>query len=266
MRYGVISDVHANLPALDAVLSRLGRIGVDACVCAGDLVGYGPQPNECVETIRRLGVPSVAGNHDLIAIGTLSDDRCERMARTSLRWTREALDDASREYLAQLPRHLELPGGVVVTHGSLDDPQEYVLNSDHAAAQLMRLARLHPEASILIVGHTHRAFAGDAVAARLGRSGQGSVDLDGAGRWLFNPGAVGQSREALTRARFMVLDLERRQATFHAIRYDVRRTRALLRRERLPAASVHLPPWRAKNLLRPAIRAIRRTRARAARR
>jgi predicted phosphodiesterase len=262
MRYGVISDVHGNLPALDVVLSALHGIGVDAYVCAGDLVGYGPQPNECVETIRQLGAVSVAGNHDLMAIGALSADRCERIARNSLRWTRAVLDDATREYLAQLPRHLELPEGVVVTHGSLDDPQEYILNSDQAGRQLARLAELHPDASILILGHTHRAFASNGDGACLGSSGAQSVALDGAGPWLFNPGAVGQSRESLIRARFMVLDLERRRATFHAVRYDVRRTRALLRRERLPAASVHLAPWRVKKLLGPVIGPIRRAQAR----
>jgi predicted phosphodiesterase len=258
VRYGVIADVHGNMPALEAVLEALGRIGVDAYACAGDLVGYGPEPNECVEVVRRLGAECVAGNHDLIALGELSEDRCERFARESLRWTRAALDDATRDYLARLPRRLELPGGVVVAHGSLDDPQEYVLRVDQAAVQLDRLAETHPQAGILVVGHTHRAFASDGASA----TRRGRVTLDGSDRWLLNPGAVGQSREALVRARFMVLDLERREAAFHAIRYDVRRSRALLRRHDRPTRSVHLPPWRLKALLRPAIRVVRRAQAR----
>ncbi len=258
----MISDVHANLPALEVVLSELRDMGVDAYACAGDLVGYGPQPNECVEVIRQLGAACVAGNHDLIALGQLSEDRCERLARKSLRWTREALDDRARDYLSQLPLQLELPGGVVVTHGSLDDPQEYVLDVDRAATQLGRLAESYPAARILVVGHTHRAFACDGVTARPRVGPRQRVALDAAGRWLLNPGAVGQSRERLMRARFMVLDLEQRRATFHAVRYDVRRSRALLRREGLPARSVHLAPWRLKVLLRPAIRALRSVRAR----
>src|SRR5215208_6143592 len=115
MRYGVISDVHGNL----AALAELRGLSVDAYACAGDLVGYGPQPNECVDAVRRLGAASVAGNHDLIAVGALSEDRCERLARNSLRWTREALDADTRTFLAGLPRRLALPGGVVVAHGSL---------------------------------------------------------------------------------------------------------------------------------------------------
>jgi predicted phosphodiesterase len=258
VRYGLISDVHGNLPALEAVLAELQRLRVDAYACAGDLVGYGPQPNECVEAVRRLGAAAVTGNHDLIAVGALSADRCERLARDSLRWTRDALDDDTRDFLARLPRRLELPGGVVVTHGSLDDPQEYVLRVDQAAAQLRRLAEELPSARILVLGHTHRAFVTDGALASPRIGTQRGVPLRGTGRWLLNPGAVGQSRERRVRARFAVLDLEREEATFHAIRYDVPRTRALLRRQNLPARSVHLAPWRPKALLRPAIRVGRR--------
>ena len=260
VRYGVISDIHGNLPALEAALAALRRSGVDAYACAGDLVGYGPQPNECVEAVRELGAATVAGNHDLIALGELSEDRCERLARDSLRWTREALDDASRSYLAGLPRRVELAGGVVIAHGSLDDPQEYILRVDQAAAQLGRLADAHPSARLLVVGHTHRAFASDGTSPTPRIGGHRRVALSPAERWLLNPGAVGQSREPRVRARFMVLDLEQGEATFHAVGYDVRRARALLRQLGLPARSIHLPPWRAKVLLRPAIHAARRFR------
>jgi predicted phosphodiesterase len=261
VRYGVISDVHGNLPALDAVVTALRHIGVDAYACAGDLVGYGPEPNECVEAIRGLGATTVAGNHDLIAVGALSEDRCERLARESLRWTRAALDDRTRDYLTRLPRHEKLPGGVVIAHGSLEDPQQYVLSVHETAVELGQLAEAHPESQILVVGHTHRPLACDGHAARQLVRGA-PVRLDADRRWLLNPGAVGQSREARLRARFMVLDLESREATFYAVSYDARRVRGLLRQAGLPTRSIHLPPWRPKALLRPASRAARRWQAR----
>jgi predicted phosphodiesterase len=261
VRYGVIADVHANLPALESVLSVLGELEVDAYVCAGDLVGYGPQPNECVEAIRRLGATCVAGNHDLIATGALPDDRCERLARESLHWTRSALDQESRDFLSGLPRRAELDGGVVLAHGSLDDPQEYIFRVDRAETELRRLAETHPAGRVLIVGHTHRPFASDGKIASPRFGATTSVPLDGAVRWLLNPGAVGQSREARVRARFLLLDLKRQRADFLAVQYDVGRTRALLRRNRLPTGSVHLAPWRPKSLLRPMIRVARRARA-----
>src|SRR5262245_5523490 len=266
MRYGVISDVHANLPALEVVVAELERAGVDAYACAGDLVGYGHHPNEWLALVPHLDVACVAGNHDLIVPATLSGYGCDRVARESLRWTREALDDSAREYLDGLPSRLELPGGLVLAHGSLDDPEEYVLRPEQATVQLGRLAELYPATSILVLGHPHRAFAFDGATAAPRLNAQRDLALDGAARWLLNPGAVGQSREPLVRARFMVLDLERRTATFRAVRYDVGRSRALLRREGLPAGSVHLPPWRLKAVLRPAIRVARRTQARVLRR
>src|SRR4051812_35572064 len=98
---------------------------VDAYLCAGDLVGYGPHPDECVSTIAGLGALCVAGNHDLIAIGRLSDARCERLARRTLEWTREVLTPATCAYLRQLPQTLT-HAEVVVTHGSLHDPETHV--------------------------------------------------------------------------------------------------------------------------------------------
>ena len=263
MRYGVISDIHGNLPSLEAALGELERANVDAYACAGDLVGYGPQPNECVEVVARLGVHCVGGNHDLIAVGALSDARCERIARESLRWTSAVLADTTRGFLSALPGRLELPGGLVLAHGSLDDPQEYVLNTEQAAVQLARLRDLFPDANILVLGHTHRAFASDGSSRSLSLGTARPIVLSGAPRWVLNAGAVGQSRERSIRARCLVLDLERREATFHAVRYDVRRTRTLLRSAGQPTGAVHLPPWRLKALLRPAIRLVRTAQARA---
>src|SRR5437764_6702900 len=109
----------------------LRRAGVDAYICAGDLVGYGPHPNECVEVTAELSGLTVAGNHDLIALGVLSDDRCIPLARDSQRWTQDVLRDDVRAHLASLPRNVVVPG-VVVAHGSLDDPQEYVRHDAQA--------------------------------------------------------------------------------------------------------------------------------------
>src|SRR3954447_4441079 len=103
MRYGLISDIHGNLSALRAVLAVLTREEVDGFLCAGDVVGYGPQPNECVEVIAQLDGAGVAGNHDLIALGRLGEDGLSRLARRSLAWTRDVLAPEARDWLARLP-------------------------------------------------------------------------------------------------------------------------------------------------------------------
>lgn len=239
MRYGVLADVHGNLDALRAVLLALERHGVDRYLCAGDLVGYGPYPNECIEALAALPATCVAGNHDLIALGLLSDGRCIELARRSLRWTRQVLGADERAFLAALPRTATAAGGVVVAHGSLDDPQEYTTTRPQALAQLERIEH-RDGARALVLGHTHRPLAFGRSSGWLRADGASSLPPNDA--VLLNPGAVGQSRELRARARFAVLDLAAREARFFAIRYDVDACRAALRSVGLSPRSCHLRP------------------------
>ncbi|MDP9293366.1 MAG: metallophosphoesterase family protein [Actinomycetota bacterium] len=240
MRYGVISDIHANLHALDSALAFLATQGVDGYLCAGDLVGYGPLPNE---TVRRvLGLPGrcVAGNHELIVLGRLTDERCTPLAQASLRWTRKVLDDEARALLSQLPLDARVQN-IALHHGSIGDPQEYVLRDAQALACIQELERAEPGADILILGHTHRPMAVGARRGSLLRGSTGAVSLPQGESIVLNPGAVGQSRSADARARVMVLDLAARVATFHALPYDVAACRQALRERGLPPASCHVP-------------------------
>jgi predicted phosphodiesterase len=244
MRYGVISDVHANLHALDAALDFLSTQEVDRYLCAGDLVGYGPLPNECVQRVRELDAACVAGNHDLIALGRLSDERCIPLARASLRWTRAELDDGSRAFLESLPPRATAPGAAVA-HGSLSDPQAYVLTDEQVRACLHDLDRFAPDVRILVLGHTHRPMAVGLRSGRLLRQATGPVSLPPGEAVVLNPGAVGQSRDSDPRARVMVLDTEAGMATFHAVAYDEEACRRTLAERGLPPASCHLvrSPW-----------------------
>jgi putative phosphoesterase len=240
MRLGLISDIHANLHALDAAIAALRREGVDRFVCAGDLVGYGPFPNECVERVASLDAVTVAGNHDLIALGRLSDDRCIPLARNSLRWTRDALRDDARRYLAALPLRIQIGSETVMAHGSLDDPQEYVSQPSQAVAQLEQLSAEFPGARLLILGHTHRPRAHTANGMLLDL--RTPTSLAEGSLALINPGSVGQARERAALARFALLDLEIGQATFMSAAYDTAACRTALRRLGLPAGSCHLAP------------------------
>ncbi len=240
MRYAVLADVHANLHALRAAVQFLERERIDAYVVAGDLVGYGPMPDECVEAVADLGATCVAGNHDLIALGRLSDDRCIPLARRSLRWTRETMSEDTREYLAGLPSTAGVPGGVAIAHGSLDDAREYTTEPGQAVAQLARLDAEHAGSRLLILGHTHRPWACSGAGHVLHPGAGGLLDLSDVDRCLLNPGAIGQSRERRVRSRFLVLDLERQNAAFHAIEYDVDGCRRALRERGLPPGSYRL--------------------------
>jgi predicted phosphodiesterase len=257
MRYGVISDIHANLHALDATLAFLATQDVDGYLCAGDLVGYGPLPNECVRRVLALGGPCVAGNHDLIALGRLSEARCIPLAQESLRWTREVLDDDARTLLSGLPLEATVDR-IAIHHGSARDPEEYVVTETQALATLDDLRDVAPQADILILGHTHRPMAVGRRRGSLLRGGEGTVSLPPDEPVVLNPGAVGQSRSRDGRARAMVLDLAERVATFHAVEYDVAGCREALRRRGLPPDSCHRPRSRAQETLGAVKRGVRR--------
>ncbi|MGH3587005.1 MAG: metallophosphoesterase family protein [Pseudonocardia sp.] len=243
MRIGLLSDVHANLFALRAAITRLRAEGVDAWVCAGDLVGYGPHPNECVETIAELRPTCVAGNHELMLLGALPDTRAGRLARHTIAWTRDAVRADVRAYLAALPRTASTPH-LVLAHGSPDDPEEYV-RTDARAAQLLRSV---PDGRLLVLGHTHRPWLHEAGTGTTFPTAAGDTDvpLTAGTRHLVNPGAVGQSRarEPTPLARFALVDLDHAQVRFFAEPYDVAATRAALRAHRLPADAPHIRPGR----------------------
>jgi predicted phosphodiesterase len=256
MRYAVLADIHGNLQALTAVLEEMEHHAIDRWVVAGDLVGYGASPNECVEIVAGLGATCVAGNHDLIALGRLSEERCIDLARESLRWTREVLGAEARSFLEALPVTATAPGGLVVAHGTLDDPQRYTSTPKQARAQLAELSA-RPGARVLVLGHTHRPLA---VSAEAHEPARGRLRLPAGEPIVLNPGAVGQAREILARARAMVLDLDAGDAAFLRLPYDVAGCRAALRAAGLSTRSCHLPPSPRRAASRLASAGLRRAR------
>jgi predicted phosphodiesterase len=231
VRVAVISDIHSNLHALDAVLAAIDADPPDALWCLGDLVGYGPKPNECCARVRERAAVCLAGNHDLAVRGTIDLADFSGDAGDAARWTREVLDPDALEYLLAL-EPAGTAEGVALFHGSARDPVwEYVLSERSAAATL-----LATEAPLVLVGHSHAAIQvslrADALAGGLAPDGT-ELDLGGA-RWLLNPGSVGQPRDGDPRAAYLVLDLDARRAAFRRVEYDVARTQAEMRRLGLP--------------------------------
>ena len=233
MRVAVISDIHGNWHALEAVLAEVERERPDLVWCLGDLVGYGPQPNACCREVAARAHVCLVGNHDLAVLGALELAEFAPDAAHAAEWTRAVLSDEARRYLARLEPSA-VAEGIELYHGSPRDPVwEYVLSADVALASLRRTA-----APVVLVGHSHVALA-----IGLGEDGaEGGLAPDGTevkvsgGRWLLNPGSVGQPRDGDPRAAYLLLDLGGGRARFRRVAYAVERTQAEIREARLPDA------------------------------
>jgi predicted phosphodiesterase len=230
MRVAVISDVHGNLHALEAVLEAIGKERVDEIWSLGDDVGYGPLPNECCYTIEQRAAISLAGNHDLAAIGELSLTEFAPAAADAISWTREHLSERARAYLASLAP-MSRVHGCELFHGSPEEPVwSYVLTG----AEIEQAFALTTE-PLVLVGHTHLALVASLtreIEYDLAAAGT-AVDL-GSGRWLLNPGSVGQPRDGDPRAAYLLLDLDAAKAEFKRVDYPIERTQTEMRERMLP--------------------------------
>jgi len=231
VRVAVITDIHANYHALEAVLAAIDSEEPDEIWCLGDVVGYGPQPNECCAAVRERADVCLVGNHDLGSLGRLELDDFSNDAAFAARWTNTVLEDESRRFLEALD-----PSGaaesVALYHASPRDPiWEYVLSPEVAAAAFET-----DPSSLILVGHSHvplsLKLAGGRVEGGLAPGGT-EVALDEA-RWLLNPGAVGQPRDGDPRAAWLLLDLEAGSASFRRTEYQVELTQAKIREHGLP--------------------------------
>ena len=244
MRLAILSDIHANLPALEAVLADIEGAGLGELWCLGDVVGYGAQPDECTRLVKERCDLCLVGNHDLAVLDELDISAFSPAAAEAVRWTRETADSATLEFLRELEPADETRD-VALYHASPRDPVwEYVLWPDQAAECIAIQA-----ARVSLIGHSHVALffvMGEDNRPQLSRSvelddaargaqaGAGTrLDLSG-GRWLVNPGSVGQPRDGDPRAAWLELDTDSWEATYHRVEYEIDRAAAAIERTDLP--------------------------------
>ena len=232
MKALIVSDVHSNLEAFEGVIRDAeSRGGFDQIWSLGDLVGYGPDPEGCIELIRQYDHRGVAGNHDLASIGELSLEAFNPHAAAANQWTTTRLTDELRDYLGGLELKLELDEFTVV-HGSPRDPiWEYVVSTPAAVASF-----LHFDSYWCLVGHSHIPFI-----CRPAENGAVFLDfpLDtpvalGTDRLIVNPGGVGQPRDGDPRASYAVYDSEAGTVMHHRTEYDIPATQEKMRQHHLP--------------------------------
>jgi predicted phosphodiesterase len=249
MRLAILSDIHSNLPALEAVLADVAEAEPERIWCLGDVVGYGAQPDECARLVSEACELSLIGNHDLAVLGELDVESFSGAAAAAVEWTRENADPDTLRFLRGLEPAAERPD-LALYHASPRDPVwEYVLWPDQAAQCIAVQAR-----RVSLIGHSHVALfftvaapgpdtddtgepptsRGAREEARGAQAGAGTRLELGEGRWLINPGSVGQPRDGDPRAAWLELDTDEWSATYHRVPYEIDRAAAAIAATDLP--------------------------------
>ena len=233
MRVAIVSDIHGNRHAFEAVLEALRGEGPDEVWCLGDLVGYGADPDACVALARKHADVCLAGNHDLAVTGALPIDEFSSGAAAAAEWTQEVMEPVNVTYLRGL-RPTDQREGVGLYHASPRDPVwEYVLS-----ALLAELSLSGMRERVGLIGHSHVALAftrpPDGPVSGERRYPGEEADLGGDSGWLLNPGSVGQPRDGDPRAAWLLLDLDSERATWQRTEYDVEGAAAAIRAAGLP--------------------------------
>jgi diadenosine tetraphosphatase ApaH/serine/threonine PP2A family protein phosphatase len=231
MIIAILSDIHANLEALEAVVADARGEGADRFACLGDVVGYNADPVACVDLVRALPcLPCIRGNHDEMAAGDRALLGINSMAFTAMTWTRLQLDDERRSWLGGLPLFHEEPDAVYV-HASLDDPAgwHYVHDAKEAAANFA-----HQSRRVCFIGHSHQpgGWRDDGSSVKKGQGESFTIADDD--RWLVNVGSVGQPRDHDPRASYALYDIEAGTVRLRRVSYDVGAAQAKILAAGLP--------------------------------
>ncbi len=237
MKYLIISDLHSNLEALSAVLAQVKRKRFDRVLVLGDLVGYGANPNQVIDIIRRMKQAVVIrGNHDKVASGLETGENFNRAAMQSALWTRQKLTHDNRSFLARLPQGpVVVDGEMVVSHGTPIDEDAYIF-SDYDAYEVFQAFDFR----ICFFGHTHLPVIYAVNNQRLytfrPNGDRVKIDLVDGFKYMINPGSVGQPRDKNPLASFAIFDSESRTITFKRVEYSIPKTQDKIMKAGLPSS------------------------------
>jgi diadenosine tetraphosphatase ApaH/serine/threonine PP2A family protein phosphatase len=236
VRYLVLTDIHANLEALQACAADAKVRRYDEVLVLGDVIGYGPDPNGVCDYLRGLTLRAIVrGNHDKVALGMEHADGFNPAARNAARWTLESLTPENRSWVAALPMGpTEVDDLLLICHGAPFDEDTYIFDELDAIRALTSAER-----PLCLFGHTHYAIAFRLTANGLsvvgpGADGQGEIALENGGRYLVNPGSVGQPRDGDPRAAYAIVDTKRRQVEMYRVVYPIEITQEKMLQAGLP--------------------------------
>ncbi len=230
MRYGIVSDIHSNLEAFEAVLDALSKEKIDRYICVGDIVGYGADPRACIKKVRQLNIVTVLGNHDAGCIGFTDLSYFNEHAKAAVIWTKEILNQSDLEYLKTLRLVIEM-GDFTLVHGTLDNPEafHYMLDTYRALRSFDAM-----KTRILFVGHSHVPGIFEYKKDNLKYFYQKKIKPSENAKYIVNTGSVGQPRDGDSRASFVIYDTDQNEIYIKRIEYDIEKARKKILKTDLP--------------------------------
>ncbi|NIR51685.1 metallophosphoesterase family protein [candidate division KSB1 bacterium] len=230
MKYAIISDIHGNLEALESVLTEIEKHYVDSLLCLGDVVGYGPNPNECVEVIRDKAEVILAGNHDYAPLGKLDLSYFNPWARNAIEWTADQLSESSKEFLLSLPLKMNLNGFTIVHSTPLNPEQwNYIITIGDAVRNFHEF-----EGRVCFVGHSHVPMIVSVKNEDYRAIRENPLQIDPDRRYIINVGSVGQPRDLIPRAAYAIYDTTNGTYELFRVDYDIAETQSKIIQSGLP--------------------------------
>ena len=221
MRYAILSDIHSNLEALNAVLQEIDSQKVDEIISIGDIVGYNANPNECIDILRKRGIRCLMGNHDMRACGMEATNDFNPIAKDAIVWTKEMLSKENLNFLTSQPRTLFLDEKrAIAIHGSFTSHDVYIFNTLNALENFKIMEESH-HPLLCFFGHTHVKIAYCSLDSEVTTSYDDELYISESERYLINPGSVGQPRDMNPNASFLIYDTISKKIRFFKIKYDV---------------------------------------------
>lgn len=231
MKFAIIADIHSNAEALQSVLSDCKKNNVESIVCAGDIVGYGPEPSRCIELLKKNKILSVAGNHDWAVAGNITTENFNQYAKEAVLWTKTQIDSNEIKQLCNLELIYE-NDYFYVAHGDLKSPELFIYLNDLALAvdsfYLMKK-------NICFVAHTHRPCVFVYHQNKAFFYSHNKFEINQDCKYIINVGSVGQPRDNDPRSCYCIFDIDSNTIEFKRVEYLIETTQLKIYRSGLPA-------------------------------
>lgn len=231
MRYGIFSDIHANLEALERVIEAYKKERIDRYLCVGDIVGYAANPCECIEKVKELVSVIVAGNHDWASVGKISIEYFNSLAKKAILWTERNLSYEDKQFLSSLSLIYKKDKEFTLVHGTLDKPEkfDYCLSLSSAQGVFSLL-----ETELCFIGHTHHPGVFIEEKGKISYMAKSRFTILKDNRYIINVGSVGQPRDANPQACFCIYDTEQKLIELRRLDYDIKTTQDKILSRGLP--------------------------------